>query len=105
MNWRKWILAAALSAVLLVCLTVTASAAGLTPETVLADTAACVLERTPAPSVGAVGGEWAVLGLARSGHALPEDYCARYYKEVEHYAAERGGVLSTAKYTPGCPWP
>ena len=99
MNWRKWILAAALSAVLLVCLTVTASAAGLTPETVLADTAVCVLERTPAPSVGAVGGEWAVLGLARSGHALPEEYCARYYKEVEHYAAERGGVLSTAKYT------
>ena len=99
MNWRKRILAAALSAVLLVCLTVTASAAGLTPETVLADTAECVLKRTPAPSVGTVGGEWAVLGLVRSGHALPEGYCERYYKEVEHYAAECGGVLSTAKYT------
>ena len=99
MNWRKRILAAALSAVLLVYLTATASGADLTPETVLEDTVECVLKRTPAPSVGAVGGEWAVLGLARSGHALPEDYCARYYKEVEHYAAERGGVLSTAKYT------
>jgi len=91
-------LAAALSAVLLVCLTVPA-AAGLTPETVLADTAECVLKRTPAPSVGTVGGEWAVLGLARSGHALPEGYCERYYKEVERYAAECGGVLSTTKYT------
>lgn len=99
MNWRKRILTAALSAVLLVYLTATASGADLAPETVLEDTAECVLERTPAPSVGTVGGEWAVLGLARSGHVLPEEYCARYYKEVERYAAERGGVLSTAKYT------
>lgn len=99
MNWRKRILAAALSAALLACLTVMASGADLSPEALLADTAECVLKRTPAPSVGAVGGEWAVLGLVRSGCALPEEYCAGYYQAVERYAAECGGVLSATKYT------
>ena len=77
MNWRKRILTAVLSAAVLVCLTVPASGADLSPEEVLADTAACVLGRTPAPAVGSVGGEWAVLGLVRSGYALPEGYCQR----------------------------
>ena len=80
MNWRKRIAAAALCAVLAVCLTAPARGADISPEAVLADTAQYVLERTPAPAVGAVGGEWAVLGLARSGCALPEGYCVQYYR-------------------------
>ena len=26
------------------------------------------------PQVGSIGGEWAVLGLARSGYEVPEEY-------------------------------
>ena len=99
MNWRKRILTAVLSAAVLVCLTVPASGADLSPEEVLADTAACVLGRTPAPAVGSVGGEWAVLGLVRSGYALPEGYCQRYDEAVESCVSQNGGVLSAAKYT------
>ena len=99
MNWRKRILTAVLSAAVLVCLPVPASGADLSPEEVLADTVACVLGRTPAPAVGSVGGEWAVLGLVRSGYALPEGYCQRYDEAVESCVSQNGGVLSAAKYT------
>ena len=45
MNWRKRIAAAALCAVLAVCLTAPARGADISPEAVLADTAQYVLER------------------------------------------------------------
>ena len=99
MNWRKRIAAAALCAVLGIYLAAPVRGADISPETVLADTAQYVLERTPAPAVGTVGGEWAVLGLARSGCVLPEGYCEQYYGAVETRTAECAGVLSASKYT------
>ena len=33
-----------------------------------------ILDTVTEPSVGSVGGEWAVLGLARSGIDVPGDY-------------------------------
>ena len=99
MKRRKRVCAGALLLALLAWLTVPASGADLAPETVLADTAACVLRQTPTPAVGSVGGEWAVLGLVRSGYALPEGYCEQYCKAVEARAAQSGGVLSATKYT------
>ena len=38
-----------------------------------------------AGKVGSIGGEWAVLGLARSGYAVPEGYYQSYYDAVEAY--------------------
>jgi len=35
-------------------------------------TAKYIYTTTPAPQVGSIGGEWAVLGLARSGYSVPE---------------------------------
>ena len=41
----------------------------------------------------------AVLGLARSGHAVPETYYQNYYAAVEEYVKACGGVLHEKKYT------
>ena len=65
----------------------------------LADTAEYLCETVPAPRVGSVGGEWTVIGLARSGYAVPEEYYQGYYAAVEDYVAQRGGVLHEKKYT------
>ena len=51
------------------------------------------------PMVGSVGGEWTVLGLARSGLNIPEEYFENYYQSVTQYVKDRGGVLHKRKYT------
>lgn len=51
------------------------------------------------PVVGATGGEWAVLGLARSGMEIPEEYYSGYYNNVESYVRECQGILHSRKYT------
>ena len=65
----------------------------------LQKTAAYVLKAVPAPQVGSVGGEWAVLGLARSGYPVPANYYEAYYKAVEKTVKDCGGVLHNRKYT------
>ncbi|MDR1574006.1 MAG: S-layer homology domain-containing protein, partial [Clostridiales Family XIII bacterium] len=62
-------------------------------------TAAYVYETVKKPGVGSVGGEWAVIGLARSAYDVPDAYYAAYYERVEAYVKERGGVLHDKKYT------
>ncbi len=44
-----------------------------------------VLSKVSAPKVGSVGGEWAVIALARSGKKLTNEYKDSYYKNVEEY--------------------
>ena len=68
-------------------------------DTVMEDLRSILIEKTPEPQVGAIGGEWVVLGLARSGAAVPDGYFERYYQAVEAYTAELGGVLHDKKYT------
>lgn len=58
-----------------------------------------MLAAVPAPAVGAIGGEWAVIGLARSGCDVPQDYWDSYYRKVEHTVENSGGVLHRRKYT------
>lgn len=58
-----------------------------------------MLTAVPAPAVGSVGGEWAVIGLARSGCDVPQDYWDSYYRRVEQTAENSGGVLHQRKYT------
>lgn len=65
----------------------------------VSESAAYLLKTTPAPQVGTVGGEWAVIGLARGGCALPQSYWDGYYAAVEDYVSARGGVLHSRKYT------
>lgn len=63
------------------------------------DVAGYVLQTVPSPAVGSIGGEWAVLGLARSGYTVPQSYYDGYYANVEKYVAECKGVLHQRKYT------
>ena len=47
------------------------------------DTAQYLYQTVKSPQVGSIGGEWAVLGLARSGYEVPEAYYQAYYAAVE----------------------
>lgn len=51
------------------------------------------------PIVGSVGGEWAVLGLARCDIDIPDEYFENYYQTVTKYVKNCDGVLHSKKYT------
>ena len=58
-----------------------------------------MLSAVPGPAVSAIGGEWAVIGLARSGCTVPKGYYEDYYDRVVDYTVRHKGVLHTKKYT------
>lgn len=68
-------------------------------DAALADTARSVYQTVASPQVGSVGGEWAVLGLARSGCEVPKEYYEDYFAAVEKQVRACGGVLHDKKYT------
>ncbi|MCL1855336.1 MAG: S-layer homology domain-containing protein [Clostridia bacterium] len=68
-------------------------------DTAVNKAAAYMLNTVKDPQVDSVGGEWAVIGLARSGYDVPEAWFEGYYKSVEKYVKERGGILHEVKYT------
>ena len=51
------------------------------------------------PIVGSIGGEWEVIGLARSDLNIDKTYFEKYQNNVVNTLVEKNGVLSTAKYT------
>lgn len=82
---------------LIMVISMTASAADF--DTAFTDTANYIYTTVQNPMVASIGGEWAVLGLARSEYDIPCTYYEDYYKNVEEYAKERNGVLHERKYT------
>ena len=82
-------------------LAVNAAAAVPDSELVAAieDTAQYIYKAVKDPQVGSIGGEWAVLGLARSGYDVPDSYYQDYYATVEEYVEACDGVLHDKKYT------
>ena len=56
-------------------------------------------ETVKEPVVGSIGGEWAVMGLARSGIDIPDEYFENYYQMVTKYVKNCDGVLHDKKYT------
>lgn len=62
-------------------------------------TAAYMLKMVSNPQVGSIGGEWAVIGLARSGYDVPQSYWDNYYTTVEDYVKACKGDLHDKKYT------
>lgn len=65
----------------------------------IADSGAYLLKTVKNAQVGSIGGEWAVIGLARSGRAVPQSYYDAYYKNLEALVKEKRGVLHDRKYT------
>lgn len=51
------------------------------------------------PKVGSIGGEWAIIGLARSEYGIPDEYYQKYYSTVESYVKPLEGNLHDKKYT------
>ena len=52
-----------------------------------------------APSVNSVGGEWTVIGTARSGRNAPDRYYENYYSRVLSTIRNNNGILDRNKYT------
>lgn len=65
----------------------------------LEQTAAWLMETVPEANFGSIGGEWLILGLARSGLDIPESYFTVYGENVAAYTAGQAGVLHERKYT------
>lgn len=66
-------------------------------QQVMKETKAYMLSLDTNPTVGS---EWFVLGLARSGMDLDEEYFKIYYNHFANYLAEKKGILTnTVKYT------
>ena len=60
-----------------------------------ADTADYLINAVKNPCVAAVGGEWTVIGLARSSCDVDDAYFEKYYANVLSYVKSK-----TAYYTP-----
>jgi hypothetical protein len=75
------------------------SADRATTDKAVNDAAAYILRTVRNPQVDSVGGEWAVLGLARSGYDVSNSWYEGYYKTVEQYVKDLDGVLHEKKYT------
>ncbi len=85
--------------VMLLSLSTAALAAEQGAQDALEQTAEYIYREVPAPQVGSIGGEWAVIGLARSGRDVPQAYWDAYYERVERDVAACRGVLHERKYT------
>ncbi len=70
-----------------------------TINTVIEDTAEYLYQTVTEPEIGAVGGDWTVFGLARSGIEIDEEYYRNYYRNVVNQVKDNNGVLHDRKYT------
>ncbi len=93
------IVSLALAVVLALGLCAGASAADSRVQTCAEETAAFLAESTAQPQPGQAGGEWLVIGLARSGLEGSNAYFSSYADAAEKYVADCGGVLSARRYT------
>ena len=66
---------------------------------VIDKTAGYLTGKVTNPVISSIGGEWAVLGLARSGADVPESYYDRYYDNAAAELRSNEGILSNVKYT------
>ncbi len=62
-------------------------------------TAEYLLKTVENPQFGTIGGEWTIIGLARSRYSVPDSYYENYYKAVEEYVKAEDGILHDKKYT------
>ena len=100
MEEMKKILSLALLFAFLMTLCVPAAAANETDlQSLVNGSSKYMLSAVKSPEPGDVGGEWAVLGLARSGYTVPDGYFEGYYSKLEAYVKEVRGILHKRKYT------
>lgn len=89
----------ALLSVTLVLSSFSMAFAGTDAKQALEQTANYIIKTVDQPQMGSIGGEWAVLGLARANSTVPEQYYSDYYKGIVEALTECKGNLSDNKYT------
>lgn len=99
MNTIKKCICVFLIIIFAICNLTVSAEKNLDINSVLDDTAQYLYKTVMNPQVGSIGGEWAVLGLARSDYNIPEEYYQNYYKNVEEYVKACNGNLHSKKYT------
>ena len=87
------------AALLLVLALALGACAAPAEKTQLEKTAAYLVQTVTQPSCGSIGGEWAVIGLARSGCAVKAGYFDGYYDRLCEHLRACGGVLDERKNT------
>ena len=68
-------------------------------EKAIKNTRNYIIENVTNPTFGSVGGEWGILGLARSNAGIPEKYRELYLKNIHNVLIEQKGILTHVKYT------
>ncbi len=63
------------------------------------DISTVLQKNNPQPKPGSTGGEWLILGLARSDMNVSNTYYDSYYKALETTVKEKEGILHKRKYT------
>ena len=58
-----------------------------------------LMKSVPNAEFGSVGGEWIILGLARSSQGVPREYSDIYLKNISSLVANQKGILTHVKYT------
>ncbi len=95
---KKRIICLLLAVVMTLSLSVPALAA-YDLNDIVTKSAKYMLNTVKEPQVSSIGGEWAVMGLARSGYDVPQSYWDDYYAAVEKHVEKCKGVLHKKKYT------
>lgn len=62
-------------------------------------TASYLTRAVAEPELGTLGGEWLMLGLARSGEKMPSGYQEGYLARISKLLTDNGGELHQTKYT------
>ena len=97
---KKKLTAFMMTAVLMICgVFPVFAASNVTVQNTVNDTAEYLLNTVYDPQIGSAGGEWTVIGLARSGYAVPQSYFDNYYSNVISYVKSARGILDNTKYT------
>lgn len=83
----------------MICTNVVISFASDNIDDVVNGAAKYIYNTVKEPQVGSIGGEWAVIGLSRSGYDVPDEYYQNYFSRVKSYVKACEGTLSDKKYT------
>ena len=75
------------------------SATEKTLENAIEKTGTYLIKNVTDPTLSSVGGEWTLLGLARSKAGVPDQYKNIYLKNIKAIMVEQKGVLTKVKYT------
>jgi len=85
--------------ILILTFTLSVSGFSMSDDKVLEDTLSFILSTVKEPQSAQTGGEWSVMGAARSGITVPSEFFDSYYNNLIKKLNEQEGILHEKKYT------